>query len=86
MPYVVQWPYVPDTAAAQPDRVVPNVTGRPLREAARTLHRRGFRVVVKGWGVVHHTWPAAGDSAAAGTTVTVFAELPPSSAPTPARP
>ncbi|OLC87945.1 MAG: hypothetical protein AUI86_05145 [Gemmatimonadetes bacterium 13_1_40CM_3_66_12] len=86
VPYVVQWPYVPDTAAAQPDRVVPNVTGRPLREAARTLHRRGFRVVVKGWGVVHHTWPAAGDSAAAGTTVTVFAELPPSSAPTPARP
>jgi len=88
VPYVVQWPYVPDTAAAQPDRVVPNVTGRPLREAARTLHRRGFRVVVKGWGVVHHTWPAAGDSAAAGTTVTVFAELPapPSSAPPPSRP
>jgi cell division protein FtsI (penicillin-binding protein 3) len=83
VPYVVQWPYVPDTAAAQPDRVVPNVTGRPLREAARTLHRRGFRVVVKGWGAVHHTWPAAGDSAAAGTTVTVFAELP---APPPFRP
>ena len=81
VPYVVQWPYVPDTAAAQPDRLGPNVTGRPLREAARTLHRRGFRVVVKGWGVVHHTWPAAGDSAAAGTTVTVFAELPPSSGP-----
>src|SRR5438552_13978457 len=88
VPYVVQWPYVPDTAAAQPDRVVPNVTGRPLREAARTLHRRGFRVVVKGWGVVHHTWPAAGDSAAAGMTVTVFAELPapPSSAPPPSPP
>ena len=83
VPYVVQWPYVPDTAAAQPDRVVPNVTGRPLREAARTLHRRGFRVVVKGWGAVHHTWPAAGDSAAAGATVTVFAELP---APPPFRP
>ncbi|OLC06189.1 MAG: hypothetical protein AUH41_13405 [Gemmatimonadetes bacterium 13_1_40CM_66_11] len=79
VPYVVQWPYVPDSAAVQPDRIVPNVTGRPLREAARTLHRRGFHVVVKGWGVVHHTWPAAGDSAAVGTTVTVFAELPPSS-------
>jgi len=25
---------------------------------------------------VHHTWPAAGDSAAAGATVTVFGELP----------
>ena len=82
VPYVVQWPYVADTAAATPgssgqsDRVVPNVAGRPLREAARALHRRGFQVVVKGWGVVHHTWPAAGDSAAAGTTVTVFGELP----------
>src|SRR6266478_5281852 len=77
VPYVMQWPYVPDTATAQPDRVVPNVTGRPLREAARTLHRRGFHVVVKGWGVIHHTWPAAGEHAAAGTTVTVFAEPPP---------
>ncbi len=80
VPYVVQWPYVPDSAlAAQPDRIVPNVAGRPLREAARALHQRGFKVVVKGWGVVHHTWPAAGAGAAAGTTVTVFGELPPSS-------
>src|SRR5438034_645976 len=74
VPYIVQWPYVPDTATAQADRVVPNVTGRPLREAARTLHRRGFNVVVKGWGVIHHTWPAAGEHATAGTTVTMFAE------------
>src|SRR6266567_4693264 len=81
VPYVVQWPYVPDTATAQADRVVPNVTGRPLREAARTLHRRGFNVVVKGWGVIHHTWPAAGEHAVAGTTVTVFAEPPPVSRP-----
>ncbi len=81
VPYIVQWPYVPDSAsapAAPPDRIVPNVTGRPLREAARALHGRGFKVVVKGWGVVHHTWPAAGSGAAAGTTVTVFGELPPS--------
>jgi cell division protein FtsI (penicillin-binding protein 3) len=78
VPYVVPWPYVPETSAAPPDRAVPNLTGEPLREAARVLHRRGFHVVVKGWGVVHHTWPAAGDSAAAGATVTVFAELPPS--------
>src|SRR5437667_4147057 len=35
VPYVVPWPYVPDSAsAAPPDRIVPNVTGRPLREAA----------------------------------------------------
>ena len=76
VPYVVSIPYVPDSSRAQPKRAVPDVTGRPLREAARTLHRRGFRVVVKGWGVVHHSWPAAGDSAAAGKTVTLFAEPP----------
>ena len=74
VPYVVSWPYVADTAQAQAERAVPNITGRPLREAARTLHRRGFKVVVKGWGVVHHTWPAAGEQAVSGSTVTVFAE------------
>ena len=74
VPYVVSVPYAPDSARAQPARAVPDVTGRSLREAARTLHRRGFRVVVKGWGVVHHSWPAAGGNAAAGSTVTLFAE------------
>jgi cell division protein FtsI (penicillin-binding protein 3) len=74
VPYVVNWPYAPDSARAQPPRAVPDVTGRPLREAVRALHRRGFHVVLKGWGLVHHTWPAGGDSAAAGSTVTVFAE------------
>jgi len=77
VPYLVAWPYVPDSAAAQPDRMVPNVTGRPLREAARALHARGFHVVVKGWGIIHHTWPAAGEHAATGSTVTMFAEPPP---------
>ena len=74
VPYVVSWPYAPDTARVPAERAVPDVGGKPLREAARTLHRRGFKVVVKGWGVVHHTWPAAGDAAVAGSTVTVFAE------------
>ena len=77
VPYVVTWPYTPDTAAAQPDQAIPDVTGKPLREATRALHRRGFHVVIKGWGVVHHTWPAAGAHAASGATVTVFAEPPP---------
>src|SRR5882762_8788382 len=77
VPYVVAWPYVSDSSAAQPDRMIPNVTGRPLREAARALHARGFHVVVKGWGIIHHTWPAAGEHAAAGSTVTMFAEPPP---------
>jgi len=76
VPYVVSWPFRPDSAPAMADvarRAVPDVTGRPLREAVRALHRRGFRVALKGWGVAHHTWPAAGDSAAAGATVTLFA-------------
>jgi len=74
VPYVVQWPYRPDTSQQQPERAVPSVAGMPLREAARALHRQGFRVVVKGWGVVDHTWPVAGEKAEAGSTVTVFAE------------
>jgi cell division protein FtsI (penicillin-binding protein 3) len=75
VPYVVPWPYrVPADSARAPARTVPDVTDRPLREAVRALHRRGFEVVIKGWGVARHTWPAAGDSAAAGATVTIFAE------------
>jgi len=70
----VSLPYAPGRAPAEPARSVPDVAGRSLRDAARTLHRRGFRVVVRGWGVVHHSWPAAGASAAAGSVVTLFAE------------
>ncbi|HET7791089.1 MAG TPA: penicillin-binding transpeptidase domain-containing protein [Gemmatimonadales bacterium] len=73
VPYVVSWPYHPDTAGAAPNRVVPDVAGRSLRAAILALHRRGFRVTLKGWGVADHTWPAARDSAPAGATVTLFA-------------
>ncbi|MGH7671489.1 MAG: peptidoglycan D,D-transpeptidase FtsI family protein [Gemmatimonadales bacterium] len=76
VPYVVTWPYAPDSGRAQPSRAVPDVTGRPLRESVHALHRRGFRVVVKGSGRTHHTWPAAGATAAAGSTVTLFGERP----------
>jgi cell division protein FtsI (penicillin-binding protein 3) len=71
--YVVPWPYEPDTGVTAPRRAVPPVSGRPLRDAVLVLHRHGFRVVVRGFGVVEHTWPAAGDSARAGSTVTLFA-------------
>src|SRR6266496_1552097 len=73
VPYVVPWPYLPDSAAPGPRGTVPDVTGLGMREAVRTLHRRGFRVTLKGWGAAEHTWPAAGDSAAVGSTVTLFA-------------
>jgi cell division protein FtsI (penicillin-binding protein 3) len=76
-PYVVPWPFHPDTAAGRTARqVVPDVTGRPLREAVRALHRRGFRVVLRGWGLAEHTWPAAGASADAGSAVTLFGTRP----------
>src|SRR5262249_3907200 len=77
VPYVMQWPYVPDSITTPTDRLIPDVANRPLREGVRTLHRPGFRVVSKGWGVIHHPWPAAGERAAAGTTVTVFAQAEP---------
>src|SRR5437773_660330 len=74
VPYVVPWPYQPDSVGAARRQKVPDVTGLRLREAVRALHRRGFRVALKGWGTAEHTWPAAGDSAALGATVTLFAE------------
>src|SRR6059036_619342 len=74
VPYVVPWPYHPDSAAPGPARPVPDVTGMEMRAAVRALHRRGFRVALRGWGVAEHTWPAAGDSAAAGSMVTLFAD------------
>ncbi len=76
VPYVVPWPYRPDTAAAGPARVVPDVSGQPLREAVRSLHRRGFRVTLRGWGTPDHTAPAAGSTAPAGSIVTLFAGSP----------
>ncbi len=84
VPYVVPWPYRPDTAPLGLRRPVPDVTGLGLREAVRALHRRGFRVALRGWGAAEHTWPAAGDSAAVGSMVTLFAVAPrPVAAPSP---
>jgi cell division protein FtsI (penicillin-binding protein 3) len=73
VPYVVPWPFHPDTASGRGARTIPEVAGRPLREAVRALHRRGFRVVLRGWGNAEHTWPAAGTTARAGSVVTLFA-------------
>ena len=74
VPYVVPWPYHPDSAGGAPRRAVPDVTNLGMRDAVRMLHRRGFRVALRGWGEAEHTWPAAGDSAAAGSVVTLFAQ------------
>ncbi|MFL5459774.1 MAG: penicillin-binding transpeptidase domain-containing protein [Gemmatimonadales bacterium] len=70
---VVSLPYTSpkvDRAA----RLVPELSGRPVREAALLLHRQGFRVTLRGLGRVSRTAPAAGDMAAPGTTVVVWAD------------
>jgi cell division protein FtsI (penicillin-binding protein 3) len=70
---VVSWPYESERmgAAATP---VPDVLGAPVREAAVALHRRGFRINLRGVGHVSRTAPAAGQVLAPGTAVTVWAE------------
>ena len=70
---VVDWPYTqpPDSITAI---AVPGVTGTGVREAALALHRRGFRVDLRGLGTVARTQPAAGASAPRGSTVTVFTQ------------
>lgn len=74
VPYVVPWPFHPDTVARRAGRqLVPDVSGQSLRVAVRSLHRRGFRVSLRGWGMADHTVPAAGTAAAAGTVITLFA-------------
>jgi cell division protein FtsI (penicillin-binding protein 3) len=72
-PVVVSLPYRP----ARPDpspRPVPDVAGRSIREAALALHRRGFRVDLRGLGRVVGTQPAAGQIAPPGTAVVVVAQ------------
>jgi cell division protein FtsI (penicillin-binding protein 3) len=51
---------------------VPELAGSTIREAALALHRRGFRVDLRGGGRVAHTSPGAGQTAAAGSTVIVW--------------
>jgi cell division protein FtsI (penicillin-binding protein 3) len=70
---VLSWPYRPERLADVAS-AVPDVAGRPVREAALALHRRGFRVTMHGLGQVSRTAPAAGQSARRGTAVDVWAE------------
>ncbi|HEU4648937.1 MAG TPA: penicillin-binding transpeptidase domain-containing protein [Gemmatimonadales bacterium] len=51
---------------------VPETEGNTVREAAVALHRRGFRVDLRGTGRVARTAPAGGQLAAPGTTVVVW--------------
>jgi cell division protein FtsI (penicillin-binding protein 3) len=70
---VLSWPYQPPRR----DRTsspIPDITGRPVREGVHALHRLGFRVTLRGLGEVSRTMPPAGQTAVAGTPVTVWAE------------
>ncbi|HZA93813.1 MAG TPA: penicillin-binding transpeptidase domain-containing protein, partial [Gemmatimonadales bacterium] len=70
---VLSWPHQPPRR----DRIsspIPDITGRPVREAVYALHRRGFRVTLRGLGEVSRTMPPAGQTAVTGTPVTVWAE------------
>jgi len=74
MPRVVlSWPY--DAADVKVKSLpVPEVVGQSVREAALALHRRGFRVNLRGLGRVSRTAPPGGEPALPGTAVTVWAE------------
>ena len=71
---VLTLPVARDTTAPPGPRPVPDVTGNTIRQAAATIHRRGFRVALRGSGKVVRTTPAAGDSLRYGASVTLWAE------------
>jgi cell division protein FtsI (penicillin-binding protein 3) len=71
---VLTLPVEPDSAGPRGRRPVPNVSGATLRRAVNALHRRGFKVAVRGSGRVQRSTPAAGDSAGYGDRVTLWAE------------
>lgn len=74
MPRVVlSWPHQPERLSRRAI-AVPDVTGRPVREAALALHRRGFRVGLRGLGTVSRTAPGSGEMAQPGTAVIVWAD------------
>jgi cell division protein FtsI (penicillin-binding protein 3) len=72
-PVIIPWPPSAVDSAAPPPRPVPKVVALPIREAVLALHQRGFRVQLRGLGIVERTWPAAGAVVPRGRTVTVWA-------------
>ncbi len=71
---IVSLPLPADSGDGKGQSLVPNVAGTTLRRAANALHRRGFRVALRGAGTVLRTTPAAGESERYGSVVTVWAE------------
>ena len=71
---ILSWPYEAAAGVKAKPLPVPEVAGRSVREAALALHRRGFRVNLRGLGRVSRTAPPSGEQALPGTAVTVWAE------------
>jgi len=73
-PVTVPLPLAPARADRVADaRPVPSVAGLPLRDAVRTLHRAGFRVVLTDGSVPGATDPIAGASLRPGAIVRLAA-------------
>lgn len=70
-PRVVSWPPEAPMSADGP-RPVPDVSGMPLRDAVRTLHRAGFSVTAAGPGPAVGTLPETGVRIQAGSRVRVL--------------
>lgn len=70
--YIVAWP-PPDSLRERRDRPVPDVRGMSLRQAARVLHRAGFRVGVSGFGTVSEMSPPPGTARRPGSLVSLTA-------------
>jgi cell division protein FtsI (penicillin-binding protein 3) len=70
---VLSWPYEAADVKLR-SLLVPEVTGQSVRKAALALHRRGFRVNLRGIGRVTRTAPSGGEPALPGTAVAVWAE------------
>jgi cell division protein FtsI (penicillin-binding protein 3) len=68
------WPLQPDTAGRAKPVPVPDVVGANVRRAANALHRRGFRVALRGGGRVVRSVPAPGARLDYGETVTIWAQ------------
>jgi cell division protein FtsI (penicillin-binding protein 3) len=69
----VSWPYKAETESSAPVPV-PDVVGRSVREAALAIHRRGFRMSLRGLGRVTRTVPEGGQTGRPGTSIAVWAE------------
>jgi len=61
---------------AQDFTLVPDVIGMPVRESAQALREYGLELRTVGHGIATEQSPAAGQYAAAGSTVTVVFEVP----------